>query len=85
MLLNGHCHIEMIIVSLSLSNLFLPNSNLFPLNLQRQQRSKNQLLYTNERQMQEYITRYVFFCVQQANGWLHTIGLDVDPEYLEFF
>jgi hypothetical protein len=30
-LLSGPCHIEKIIVSLPLSNLFLPNSNIFPL------------------------------------------------------
>jgi hypothetical protein len=32
MLLKGYCRIEKIIVSLSLSNLFLPNSNSFPTN-----------------------------------------------------
>jgi hypothetical protein len=63
MLLNGRCHNEMIIVSLSLSNLFLPNSNLFPLNLQRRQRSNNQLSHTNERQMQEYIHKVCFLCI----------------------
>ena len=31
-LCTDHCHIEKIIVSLFLSNLFSPNSSLFPLN-----------------------------------------------------
>jgi hypothetical protein len=62
-LLNGQCHIEKIIVSLSLSNLFLPNSNLFPLNsnITEMQQSKNQFSYTDKRQTQEYIHKVCFF------------------------
>ena len=63
--LNGHCHIEKIIVSLSHSNLFLPNSNSFPLNsdIAETQRSKNQFLYTDKRQTQEYIHKVCFLCI----------------------
>jgi hypothetical protein len=32
MLFKGYCRIEKVIVSLSLSNLFSPNSNSFPMN-----------------------------------------------------
>ena len=64
MLLNGHCHhVKKMIVSLSLSNLFLPNSTLFPLNsnIAERQWSKNQFSYTGERQTQEYIHKACFY------------------------
>ena len=65
MLLNGLCHIEKIIVSLPLSNLFLPNSNLFPLNskIAETQWSKNQFSLPMKDRHKNTFTRYVFLCI----------------------
>jgi len=54
--LNGHCHIEKIIVSLSLPNLFLPNSNLFPLNSNIA--DKNQLSTPTKDRCKNNVTSY---------------------------
>jgi len=59
----GHCHIENKIVSLSLSNLPLPNSNLFPLassNLAEGNGLKINFRTPKKDRRNNTLTRYVF-------------------------
>jgi hypothetical protein len=65
LLLNGHYHIEKIIIFLLSQICSCPiqiDSRWIQIS-QRQQQSKNQFLYTDERQTQEYIHKVCFLCI----------------------
>jgi hypothetical protein len=81
-LFEGSCHIELIIGSLSLSILFLPNSNSFRLNsnIPDAQRSKNPFLYTNKDRHKKTYKKYVFLCI----GKFTQICIGI-PFFLIFF
>ncbi len=75
----GSCHIKMIIGSLSLSILFSPNSNSFPLNsnITDAQRSKNPFLYTDKDRCKKTYNKYVFYVsgISPKFAYGHTLRL----------
>ncbi len=62
-LFKGSCHIELTLDSLSLSILFSPNSNSFPLNsnIPDLQQSKNPFSYTDKDRCKKTYKKYVFY------------------------
>ncbi len=61
----GYCRIEKIIVSLSLSNLFSPNSNSFPMNSNIAETATvlNSIFVHWRRQMQQYMQKVCFLYI----------------------